>query len=129
MNPLSFGNPLGKIISFSGALLVALFCSFSRRCFHSSKQEISTQHCFNAGPPSTTTLVQHTYNIGLTSHVEWDGCPVYIFTGQDRKRWAKNVQTWPVLSQHIALLDMKGCICHFVKWQMHPFISRGAICW
>ena len=26
----------------------------------------------------------------------------------------------------ITLSDMKGCICHFVKWQMHPFISKGA---
>ena len=23
--------------------------------------------------------------------------------------------------------DMKGCICHFVKWQIHPFISKGTI--
>ena len=23
---------------------------------------------------------------------------------------------------------MKGCICHFTKWQIHPFISKGAIC-
>ena len=22
-------------------------------------------------------------------------------------------------------LDMKGCICHFIKWQIHPFISKG----
>ena len=22
-------------------------------------------------------------------------------------------------------LDMKGCICHFAKWQIHPFISKG----
>ena len=22
-------------------------------------------------------------------------------------------------------LDMKGCIGHFVKWQIHPFISKG----
>ena len=21
-------------------------------------------------------------------------------------------------------LDMKGCICHFTKWQIHPFISN-----
>ena len=20
--------------------------------------------------------------------------------------------------------DMKGCICHFTKWQIHPFISK-----
>ena len=22
-------------------------------------------------------------------------------------------------------LDMKRCICHFTKWQMHPFIPKG----
>ena len=22
-------------------------------------------------------------------------------------------------------LDMKGCICHFTKWQIHPFVSKG----
>ena len=21
-------------------------------------------------------------------------------------------------------LDIKGCICHFTKWQIHPFISK-----
>ena len=25
----------------------------------------------------------------------------------------------------IILLDTKGCICHFVKWQIHPFVSNG----
>ena len=25
-------------------------------------------------------------------------------------------------------LDIKGCICHFVKWQIHPLISNGAVC-
>ena len=24
-------------------------------------------------------------------------------------------------------LDMKGCICHFAKWQIHPFISKRTI--
>ena len=23
--------------------------------------------------------------------------------------------------------DMKGCICHFTKWQIHPFISKGTL--
>ena len=27
--------------------------------------------------------------------------------------------------QHIFTLGMKGCFCHFVKWQIHPFISKG----
>ena len=25
---------------------------------------------------------------------------------------------------HEVLLDMKGCICHLAKWQIHPFISK-----
>ena len=24
-------------------------------------------------------------------------------------------------------LDMKGCICNFTKWQIHPFLSKGTI--
>ena len=28
---------------------------------------------------------------------------------------------------HFVTLDMKGCICHFTKWQIHPFISKGTI--
>ena len=26
---------------------------------------------------------------------------------------------------HTVPLDMKGCICHLTKWQIHPFISKG----
>ena len=29
---------------------------------------------------------------------------------------------------HFVSLDMKGCICHFAKWQIHPFISKEATC-
>ena len=29
--------------------------------------------------------------------------------------------------QHLVLVDMKRCICHFTKWQIHPFISDGTI--
>ena len=30
--------------------------------------------------------------------------------------------------EHLVPSDMKGCICHFVKWQIHPFIFKGTIC-
>ena len=30
--------------------------------------------------------------------------------------------TWPVVT-----LVMKECICHFVIWQIHPFISKGTL--
>ena len=25
----------------------------------------------------------------------------------------------------VVILDIKGCICHFAKWQIHPFIPKG----
>ena len=28
----------------------------------------------------------------------------------------------------IVTLDMKGCICYLVKWQIHPFISKRTLC-
>ena len=30
--------------------------------------------------------------------------------------------------QYFVPLNMKGCICHFVKLQIHPFISKGYTC-
>ena len=27
----------------------------------------------------------------------------------------------------IVSLDMKGCVCHFAKWQTHPSISKGTL--
>ena len=42
--------------------------------------------------------------------------------------WAKQHQTLVRHhGQHNVTLEMKGCICHLVKWQIHPFISKGAI--
>ena len=29
---------------------------------------------------------------------------------------------------NIVSLAMKGCICHYLKWQIHPFIANRAIC-
>ena len=29
------------------------------------------------------------------------------------------------MTHQIISFDMKGCICHFTKWQIHPFISKG----
>ena len=31
-------------------------------------------------------------------------------------------------NHQIVPLDMKGCISHFLKWQIHPFISKGTKC-
>ena len=31
------------------------------------------------------------------------------------------------LFDHDVPLDMKGWICHLVKWQIHPFISKGTM--
>ena len=29
--------------------------------------------------------------------------------------------------ERIVPLDVKGCVCHFEKWQVHPFISKETI--
>ena len=31
-------------------------------------------------------------------------------------------------ARQIVPLDMKGCIFHLPKWQIHPFISKGTKC-
>ena len=33
-------------------------------------------------------------------------------------------RTLLISGPYITPLDMKECICHFVKWQIHPFISK-----
>ena len=39
--------------------------------------------------------------------------------------WERSpVNALQINSKNIVPLDMKGCICHFVKWQIHPFISK-----
>ena len=42
-------------------------------------------------------------------------------------------ETWSLLKcgilrewwEDIVFLDMKGCICHFITWRIHPFIYKG----
>ena len=51
----------------------------------------------------------------------------HYITGKDRIETCnyKTLCCWNCI--YIVPLDMKGCICHFVKWQIHPFISKGTI--
>ena len=49
-----------------------------------------------------------------------------------RQDWAQNHNYHDAVHDNgyrytvkIVPLDMKGCTCHFAKWQMHPFISKG----
>ena len=44
----------------------------------------------------------------------------HVFHTCQRLIW---LQTEPIVP-----LDMKGCICHCKKWQIHPFISKGTQC-
>ena len=39
----------------------------------------------------------------------------------------KIVQTVYNVSLNVPL-DMKGCICHFTEWQIHPFIAKVFCC-
>ena len=55
----------------------------------------------------------------LLNHV---GLPVTVYVGDT---------CWHHLFACMAYfvpLDKKGCICHFTKWQIHPFISKVTIC-
>ena len=38
------------------------------------------------------------------------------------------INSWRVCL-YLVPLDMKGCICHLVKWQIHPFMSKVTIYW
>ena len=53
----------------------------------------------------------------------------------DIKGWICHFLKWqihPFISNRTkcmyVLLEMKGCICHFLKWQIHPFISNRTKC-
>ena len=35
--------------------------------------------------------------------------------------------TYLICCYLIVPLDMKRCVCHFVKWLIHPFTSKGTI--
>ena len=51
-----------------------------------------------------------------------------IWSGWQMKNVHKNILSFCnpfVHSSHTAPLHMKRCICHFVKWQIHPFLSNG----
>ena len=38
-------------------------------------------------------------------------------------RWDPASVPWiDVVSKQLVPLDIKGCICHLTKWQIHPFI-------
>ena len=39
--------------------------------------------------------------------------------------WICSLFKW---QSQFVLLDRKGCICDFTKWQIHPFISNGTNC-
>ena len=36
-----------------------------------------------------------------------------------------NTRTVRIRGYDIVFLDMKGCICHVLKWQIHFFIPKG----
>ena len=44
------------------------------------------------------------------------------------EQYSKMTNTHTTEDLQIVPLDIKGCICHFTKWQMHPFISKGSKC-
>ena len=64
--------------------------------------------------------------------------PLLVFAHTDQgnlKRFLQRCKISDVASSQvrrtcdqIVPLDMKCCICHFTKWQIHPSISKGVEC-
>ena len=50
---------------------------------------------------------------------------VGLLLDQRRRRWP-NIKT--TFGLYVVPLDMKGCICSFVKWQIHPYSAKGTTC-
>ena len=67
----------------------------------------------------------------LSGHV-WDKSTRNAQTSLLYSEWRKPLRNpqCPITSpwrNTAVTLDMKGCICHFTKWQIHPLISKGTI--
>ena len=43
--------------------------------------------------------------------------------------WVESNILGPNSCDQVVPLDMKGCICLFEKWQIHPFISKETKSW
>ena len=39
----------------------------------------------------------------------------------------KGLRQCIITPKHNVPLDLKGCICHFVNWETHPFIFKGTM--
>ena len=93
--------------------------------YHPSKNGTLSQCCFNVGSVSKT-VAYHLNNIGLVfrSNRMAHTFTVYFIIFFN----FLCIPTPQIIDFHFVPLDMKGCICHFAKWQIHPFISKGTIC-
>ena len=73
---------------------------------------LNTKYLYNVDPTSLT-LVRHCTNLIQMHCVYWPN------------RYNHFIYNLVIIS----ILDMKGCICHLVKWQIHFFISKGTNWW
>ena len=61
----------------------------------------------------------------LRGYDYWAECSYFNNYYQIIFFWLKHNPQFEINPSYIVPLDMKVCICHFVKWQIHPFISKG----
>ena len=98
-----------------------------------SKHETLNKCWVNVGPMCIYTLSWEMIHWGITYH-----CLFYasrrptvlgnkVFEGYFVYSELEKVSHPIKQLGHIVPLDMKGCICHFAKWQIDPFISKGTI--
>ena len=75
-----------------------------RRRWPNIKTTLSESLVFAGISRNIDSLIISTHNKAFS--VPFDDCDIDYF------------------SIYIVPLDMKGCICQFTKWQLHPFISK-----
>ena len=100
---------------------------------HSPKTHTAVQpinKSYRCHTRSAARQFQYTYGSGRF-HVSQIGLPLIDINGRLSELLAEYPEARSAHPasrgeiSHMVPLDMKGCICHFTKWQIHPFISKG----
>ena len=96
---------------------------------HCTNAGLMLAHCFLCWPYIHPPLAEYSLFAGMLRLVAnrrntisspwvWKGVSATLSSG-------RYILSYP--SGRYRLLYIKGCICHFVEWQIHPFISKWTI--
>ena len=62
----------------------------------------------------------------ILHHETWATLTLVLWVFRLILSWSNAISSFKWM-QHVVSMDLKGCICHFVERQIHPFISKGTI--